>query len=433
MTTAQDPNTFHSANRKALVKAMGHDAIGIVDTADILTRPGDYEYPFRADSNFFYLTGIAEPESVLILAPEHIDPRFREILFVTGTSDFQSTWEGERLTVTEALKISGIETVLPLGDLEPILSRLMSKYAKVFLNSEESLSAHTESPALRRARSINQSIPTKQLYSMNPLVEKLRMIKNDEEIKNIRQAIEVTKLGLLKVFATVKPGLFEYHLDAEITAEFIRNGTRHAFEPIVAAGRSSTVIHHMKNDGPISAGDVVLLDIGAAYHHYSADISRVLPADGSFSVRQRAVYDAVLRLQKVAYSLLKPGTVYSEYEQELGNYYLDELLGLKVISASERRGSEAQKVLRQHYPHRTSHFLGLDTHDVGDYSLPLQPGMVLTVEPGIYLRDEAIGIRLEDVVLITETGCEVLSKGIPSDPSEVETLVQSRLGRAKSH
>jgi Xaa-Pro aminopeptidase len=417
------PAKFHETNRQRLAKAIGDEAIAIIDTADVLTRAGDYEYPFRPESNFYYLTGIAEPESVLVLIPGHSNPALREMLFVSGTSEFIATWEGQRLTPEQASKLSGVKTVLELAELDDILDRVLRSHHVVYTNADASLNSVMTSPANRRIQVLKNKLPTLELRSALPQLATQRVIKAAPELDQLRRAIQLTGEGLKAATMTLRPGVQEYELEADLTATFIRAGSTSAFMPIIAAGKSATIIHSMKNEGLVNEGELVLMDVGAEYGFYAADISRTYPSGGEFSARQRAVYEAVHRLQQFAMSLLKPGVLYQDYETSIGVEYLRELVGLGLITAKEATSSKSAELVREHYPHRTSHFLGLDVHDVGDYSVPLAEGMVLTVEPGIYLPDESIGVRIEDVVVITKTGCELLSVGIASSVIEVEAAV----------
>jgi Xaa-Pro aminopeptidase len=403
------PSSFHAANRAALAKFIGGDAVAVIDTSDTLTRSGDFEYSFHPDPNFFYLTGVAEPEAVLVLVPGHAQAAMRELLFISGTSEHVSTWEGERHTPEAAAQISGITTVLMIAELKPILSQLLEKYHSVYLNANESLADHMPSPSKRRAQRLRQTMPLHRLRSALPQLARQRVIKHPAEVDQLRRAIEITGAGIEAARRILPHARHEYELEAELTAEFIRRGSTNAFLPIVAAGQSATIIHHMKNNGPVTPGNLVLLDIGAESACYAADISRTIPVSGHFTDRQGAVYEAVWRVQQAAIGLLKPGVKKRPYEDQVGQLILEELRGLGLKNPD----------LRTHYPHSASHFLGLDVHDVGDYAQPLTAGMVITVEPGIYLREEGIGVRLEDDVLVTQTGCEVLSSAIPSAPEDI--------------
>jgi Xaa-Pro aminopeptidase len=404
---------FHTANRRALAKTIGDEAIAIIDTADVLAYL-DNDLPFRPDPNFYYLSGVDEPEAVLVLVPGHANPEARELLFISGTSDHVSTWEGERLTPEQTAGMSGVNHVLPLDDLDFYLDRLLTKYQIVYLNAEETVRSRPTSPALRRAQQLRERAPLHQLRSATPALGLQRATKAPAEIALIRQAVDVTAAGLRAAWAHLEPGRREYELEAELTAEFIRRGATHGFSPIVAAGRASTIMHYTRNRAQIADGDLVLIDVGAQVDWYSADISRVVPAGGHFSERQRAVYEAVLKAQKAGFEHCRPGASVWAADEKIREVLTLEIkkLGLK-------------EPLRTYYP-TISHHLGLDLHDTGDPRLTLAPGMVVTCEPGLYLRDENIGVRIEDDLLITKNGPEVLSAAIPKEPAEIEAIIQDR-------
>jgi len=407
------PPKFHAAARAQLSEAIGPEAIAVIDTSDVLMRSADTEYPFRPDSNFYYLTGIAEPEAVLVLVPGHANPEARELLFVSGTNEFVGAWEGERLTDKQAAKLSGIKTVMPLTDLPRLLDRLLERYQTIYLGADESLSSHQSSPSTRRARRLRRRAPLHQLRSALPQLSRQRQIKHPAEIEQIRRAVAATRAGLERAWSVMKPGLVEYALEAELTAEYLRQGaTAHAFAPIVAAGRNATIIHYMKNDAPLGDHDLVLFDTGAEVGWYASDISRAVPASGRFTKRQREVYEALRRAQLAGIARCKPGDSIVSVDQHMREVLTEEIkkLGLKGP-------------LINYYPGHISHQMGLDAHDNSDFRAPLEPGMVITCEPGLYLQEEGIGVRLEDDLLITADGNEVLSRDIPSDPDQLEELL----------
>jgi Xaa-Pro aminopeptidase len=406
------PPTFHAANRRRLGEAIGPEAIAIIDTADLLVRAGDFEYPYRPDSNFYYLTGIWEAGAALVLIPGHSSPAMREILLLSGEDEFSRHWEGDRHTKDDASSLSGIETVMLTSDFDRTLDRLLEKYHTVYLNAEESLTSVMPSPARRRAAMLRDKAPLHELKSVQPLLAAQRMVKDPVEVAQIRRAIDATAAGLAAAWKVLKPGVKEYEVEAELHAEYLRHGaTGHAFMPIVAAGKSTTVIHYMKNDAEVGPEDLVLFDTGAEIGWYSADISRTVPASGQFSPRQRSVYEAVRRTQLAAFELHKPGASIWSIDEFIRERFTEEIkaLGLK-------------EPLRTYY-HHISHQMGLEVHDSNEFRNELKPGMVVTCEPGLYLREEGIGVRIEDDLLITADGYELLSRSIPSDPDEVAGLV----------
>ena len=417
------PPEFHSANRQQLAAAIGPDAVAIIDTADVLRRPGDFEYPFRPDSNFYYLTGINEPEAVLVLAPGHPNERLREVLFLRETSDFMALWAGQSLTQKQGSQQSGISSVMWLSELPQVLHRLLGDFQTVYLNDEPSYEPGPLNPAGRRAATLRTQLPTHDLRSASPILGGLRTVKTRVEIDQIRQAVDMTGRGLAKAWAQLKPGTREYTLEAELTAEFTRRGaTGSAFSAIIAAGKNATVIHYATADTQVAPDDLVLFDVGAEAGYYAADISRTVPASGQFTRRQRAVYEAVYRVQQAGIALHRPGTTILEIDTAMRQLLVTEIEQLGLITAAQAASPEADQHLREYYAH-ISHHLGLDVHDTGNPRLKFVPGMVVTCEPGLYLPKEGIGVRLEDIVLITKTGHEVLSKAIPSAPAAIEAAI----------
>jgi Xaa-Pro aminopeptidase len=406
------PSSFHTANRQKLASAIGPGAVAIIDTADVLRRPGDFEHPFRPDSNFYYLTGIDEPDAVLVLAPGHPNKKLREVLFLRETSDFIALWAGRRLTQKAGSERSGIPTVMWLSELENVLSRALARVKTVYLNADFTLEDGPLDPSQRRAAALRTQLPLHELFTAAPILSDLRTIKTSEEVSQIRRAIEMTGRGLTKAWRAMKSGLPEYALEAELTAEFTRQGaTGSAFGAIIAAGKNATVIHYATGDATLAGGDLVLFDVGAEAGYYAADISRTVPASGTFTPRQRAIYQAVYSAQQAGIKLHRPGATILSIDAHMRTVLAAELPKLGLTGE-----------LNEYYPH-ISHHLGLDVHDTGDADLELAPGMVVTCEPGLYIPKEGIGVRLEDVVLITETGYEVLSAGIPSAPDAIEAAI----------
>ena len=419
------PASDHTSNRQRLARDIGPDAIAIIDTADVLRRPGDFEYPFRPDSNFYHLTGIDEPEAVLLLVPGHPNKRMQEILFLRQTDELHALWSGQLLTQSQAAKRSGIKTVLWLSDLSGVVDRLLPKFRIIYLNADMSLESGPLGPSARRAHELARKLPLHELRSATDTLGSGRTIKTPGEISQIRHAIDITASGLEKAWSKLRLGTPEYALEAELTAEFTRCGaTGPAFSAIVATGKNTTVIHFAPGETKISANDLVLFDVGAEYGYYGSDISRTVPANGRFTPRQRGVYDAVYRVQLAGIALHKPGATIMGIDEQMRQLFIGEIQALGLISKSAAEGKNAGQLLQEYYPH-ISHHLGLDVHDTGDARLPFEPGMIVTCELGLYLPKEGIGVRLEDDILITKTGHEVLSGNIPSAPDEIERLMQS--------
>lgn len=419
------PAVFHAANRDRLVSSMEKGSIAIIDTLDLLTR-GDFEYPFHPDPNFYYLTGISEPEAVLVLVPDHPDKKFRQILFISGTTEFVGRWEGERLTPVRAAKLSGVDSVLQIHELDQILDRLTAKYQTVYLNTEESVLSPMTSPSLRRAADLRLKLPLHSFRSATKLIAELRIIKAEPEIDQIKQAIEITAGGLRAAMLGLRPGMSEYEVEAILGFEYTSRGAQgHGFMPVVASGSNATTIHYMKNDAVIGESDLVQFDTGAEVGWYSADISRCFPSSGRFTPRQRQVYEAVLRTQQAVIPLHKPGASVLSINERIQSLLLEELVNLKLISAADAGSKRALAHLSEYYPH-ISHHLGLDVHDTGGARVGFKPGMVVSCEPGLYIKKEGIGARIEDDILITNGEPVVLSAGVPSGVDEIEDLMKAK-------
>lgn len=424
------PPTFHAANRARLAKTIGPEAIAVIDTADVLVRAGDFTYPFRPDSNFYYLTGLDQPQAVLVLVPGAPNEALRELLFIKKTDAFTAQWEGDFHTMDQATGLSGISTVSWLDDLDRTLDRLLAKYQTVYINAEESLESVMPSPARRRVSQLREKFPLHTLRSVLPALAAQRLIKAPEEVAQTRRAIDLTRAGLLRAWghlgANLQPGTPEYAVEAELTAAFTHGGaTGPAFMPIIASGKGATIIHYMHNDAIINPHDLILFDVGAEVGWYAADISRTVPASGRFTPRARAVYEAVLRAQAVGIQAHRPGTSIWDIDLAMRDHLVTELVELGLMTAKQAQSKDRHQILHTYYPH-LSHHLGLEVHDSPEFRAPLEPGMVVTCEPGLYLREEGIGVRLEDDILITADGHEVLSAGIPNDPAELEHLIKPR-------
>jgi Xaa-Pro aminopeptidase len=387
--------------------------------------------PFRQNNDIFYLSGIDQEETVLLLFPDCPQEKHREVLFVRETNEEIAIWEGHKLTKKEATEVSGIQTVYWLSDFKKIFHLLMGKCDDVYLNSNEHTRAVVEVET-RDARFIKWCKETFPLHAYNritPHMHDLRAVKSASEIDQIQTACNITEEGFRRVLKFVKPGVMEYEIEAEYVHEFVRRGSRgFAYTPIVASGFNSCVLHYIENDQACKAGDLLLMDVGAEYGNYNADMTRTIPVSGRFTPRQKEVYNAVLRIMKEAKSILKTGILIDEYHKQVGEIVTKELLDLKLISMNDVKNQDpAWPAYKKYMMHGTSHHLGLDVHDVGNWDNKVAPGMVFTVEPGIYIREENFGIRLENDVVITPGGNDDLMKNIPIEAEEIEELMNSKV------
>ncbi len=418
-------------NRRNLAKKMKSKSLAVFNSNDIMPTNADGTMPFRQNNDIFYLTGIDQEETVLLLFPDCPQEKHREVLFVRETNEEIAIWEGHKLTKKEAAEVSGIQTVYWLSDFKKVFHLLMGKCDDVYLNSNEHTRAVVEVET-RDARFIKWCKETFPLHAYNritPHMHDLRAVKSAAEVDQIQTACNITEEGFRRVLKFVKPGVMEYEIEAEYVHEFVRRGSRgFAYTPIVASGFNSCVLHYIENDQACKAGDLLLMDVGAEYGNYNADMTRTIPVSGRFTPRQKEVYNAVLRIMKEAKSILKTGILLDEYHVQVGEIVTKELLDLKLITMNDVKNQDpAWPAYKKYMMHGTSHHLGLDVHDVGNWDNKVAPGMVFTVEPGIYIREENFGIRLENDVVITPGGNDDLMKNIPIEAEEIEELMNSKV------
>lgn len=416
-------------NRKKLGGLFLPDSISVIFSNDEMYRNGDQFFPYRQSSDLFYLTGIQQEKTILLLCPSHTEKKLNQILFLEKATPEQETWFGHKLTIKEASEISGIETVYWREDFDRVLREITFKVQNIYLNNPEQLKFKTdvESGDQRMIRKIQSAFPLHNYHRLAPLMSKIRMIKEPEEIELIRQSCEITREAFIRVLKFMRPGVKEFEVEAEIIHEFIRRGAAgHAYAPIIASGINACVLHYIENDAYCKDGDLLLMDFGSEYANYAADLSRTIPVNGRFSKRQADVYDANLRVMKAAKKLMRPGTLMTEFHSEVCKVWEKEHIGLGLYSGDDVMKHSIQPALWfKYYMHGTSHSIGLDVHDCFEKTERFQPGMVFSCEPGIYLNEEGIGIRLENDILITEDGNIDLMENIPVEREEIEELMNS--------
>ena len=419
---------FFQNNRKKIVSELSPKSIAFVNSNDELPRNGDQNYCFRQNSDLFYLTGIEQEKTILVLCPEHPNEKYREILFIRKADKKLETWQGHKLTKDEAKEISGVKIIKWLGELETILTDLMFHSENIYINTNENLGYKRffNDKDFRFINKMKFQFPLHNYKRLSPIIIKHRLIKEPEEIAVIKKACEITKNAFLRILKFVKPEVTEYEIEAEITHEFTKNNAkRHAYQPIVASGKDSCILHYIYNNKVCQNNDILLMDFGAEYQNYAADLSRTIPINGKFSKRQKEVYQAVLNVQKQAIKLMVAGKTINSYNKEVGQIMEQELIKLGLIEAEDVKNQDSDFPLyKDYYLHGTSHFMGLDVHDVGTQDTIFQPGMLLSCEPGIYIPEENIGIRLENDILITETGQENLMRDIPIEIDEIEKIMK---------
>jgi Xaa-Pro aminopeptidase len=397
-------------NRAKLLKMLKPGSLAIITSNDEMPRSGDQTHPFRQNSDMFYLTGLDQEKCILTLCPEHPVEGMREMLFTVKTNDLMVIWNGHKYTLDQVIEVSGIKNVKWLDDFEITLRDLMSRVQVVYLNQNEYPKFITEVPQrdVRFAAKMLQDFPVHSYERLAPLLTEMRLVKEPEEIVQIQKACNLTNDGLRRVLKFVKPGVLEYEIEAEYSHEFIRKGgTGHAYPPIIASGANACILHYNTN-----------------FNTYAADMTRTIPVNGKFSPRQRLVYDAVLRVLKVATAMLKPGTTIEKWHGEVCKIMEKELFGLGLINKEDIKNQNADSpAYFRYYMHGTGHFLGLDVHDVGSRQVVFENGMVMTCEPGIYIHEEGIGIRLENDIMVAEEPINLMA-AIPVEPDEIEALMR---------
>jgi Xaa-Pro aminopeptidase len=418
---------FFVNNRKRFMRKMQPESLAIFYSNDLMPRSGDTFFPFRQNSGLFYLSGLDQEETIVVLFPDCIKEGFQEIAFIKRTSDYIAIWEGEKYSKEQAKAVSGIPKVYWLDEMAPILHELILLAKRIYINTEEHDRFIPELPTrnMRMARDLMDRYPGHKYHRAQPILKKLMMNKQPAELELIQQAIGITGKAFRRVLEFVRPGVMEYEIEAEITYEFIRNrASGHAYDPIVASGANSCILHYTRNSQECKAGDVLLMDFGAEYGHYASDLTRTIPVSGQFSKRQRLVYDAVLYIMREAQQLLVPGTTLEDYSKEVVKMMESALIDLKLLTRKDIEQQNPELPLyKQYFMHGISHHLGLDVHDLADRYVPIQEGMVFTCEPGIYIRDENIGIRIENDILVTDQGPVDLMSKIPLEAEEIEELM----------
>ena len=407
---------------------MQPSSLAVFNSNDIYPVSADSTMPFQQSRDIFYLSGVDQEESILLLFPDAMDPKNREVLFLRETNEHIAVWEGEKLTKERAFAVSGIRTVYWLKDFDKIFFDLMTEANTIYFNTNEHYrqAVETETREARFIKTCKEKYPAHQVAKSNPILQEIRGVKEGVEIELMRTACGITEKGFRRVLGFVRPGVWEYEVEAEFLHEFIRNRSRgFAYTPIIASGNNANVLHYIENNQQCRDGDLILMDVGAEYANYSSDMTRTIPVNGRFSKRQKEVYQAVLRVKDEATKMLVPGTIWAEYHKEVGKIMTSELLGLGLLDKSDVQNEDPDwPAYKKYFMHGTSHHIGLDTHDYGALKTPMKPNMVFTVEPGIYIPDEGFGIRLEDDVVIQESGEPVnLMENIPIEAEEIEALM----------
>ncbi len=416
-----------TANRVRVATRLQPHSLAVVNNNDVLPTNADGTFILHPNADLFYLTGIEQEESLVVLFPDAHEAKNREILFIRDASPLLETWEGKKLTKQEASEISGIARVEPLSAFPGIFRSLMCEAENVYLNSNEHPRASTVLEDSREARFVRDCMhryPLHRYHRLARVMHEVRTVKSAAEIAMIRRACELTRDGFLRVARFVRPGVNECQVEAEFAHEFLSSRGKFAYSPIVASGLNACALHYIRNDMPCNDGDLLLLDVGASLGNYNADMTRTIPVSGRFTGRQRQVYDAVLRAYQACFNELKPGLLAKDWRKFAQETIEKELVDLGLLTTEQVQSQGADKAeLAKYFMHGVGHPIGLDVHDVQPLDAPLAVGWVMTCEPAIYIRDEGFGIRLEDTVVITETGAESLMADIPMAADEIEELM----------
>ncbi len=416
-------------NRALFKNKILKNSTAIFNSNDIMPTNADGTMPFRQNNDLFWLSGIDQEESILLVSPDHPDQEMREILFLKETNENIAIWEGSKLSKEEALETSGIKTVFWLDQFENKLLEILSKTEIIYLNQN----IHSRSASEVQTRDdrfrlmICKKFPNKKIKEVAPVMHQLRAIKSSVEIELMQQACDITEKGLRRILPIIKPGIMEYEIEAELIHEFLINrSSGFAYQPIIGSGIDSCVLHYINNKKACKDGDILLMDFGAEYANYASDLTRTVPVNGRFSKRQKAVYNSVLYVMREATKMLSPGTMFKDYNKEVGRIMELELIKLNLLDKHDIQKQDKKRPLyKKYFMHGTSHYLGLDVHDVGSLDWKMEPGMVFTCEPGIYILDEKLGVRLENDILVTENGPDDLMKNIPIEAEEIEFLMHN--------
>ena len=428
MKYEQISNRLFIKNRKKFMASLKPSSIAVFNSNDIYPISADATLDFEQHRDIFYLSGADQEESILLLFPDAMDKKHKEILFVRETNDHIAVWEGPKLTKEKATEVSGIETIYWLTDFDKVFFDLMTEADTIYFNTNEHYrqAVTTQTREDRFILDCKQKFPAHRTAKSFPIMQEIRGVKEPEEIALMQKACDITEKGFRRLLGFVKPGVWEYEIEAELLHEFVRNRSKgFAYTPIIASGNNANVLHYIENNLQCKDGDLLLMDVAAEYANYSSDLTRTIPVNGKFTDRQKAVYQAVLRVKNEATKLLVPGTIWAEYHKEVGKMMTSELLGLGLLDKADVQNEDKNwPAYKKYFMHGTSHHIGLNTHDYGALKTPMKSNMVFTVEPGIYIPEEGMGVRLEDDVVIQEKGAPFnLMANIPIELEEIEELM----------
>jgi Xaa-Pro aminopeptidase len=417
-------------NRERLFSLLKRNSIAILHSNDVMPTNADGTMLFKQNSDLYYLSGIDQQESIVVLFPDAQEAADREILFIRETNENIAIWEGEKLDQKRASELSGIQNVQWLDAFDATIHRLICQAESIYLNGNEHLRAETsvETRDARCAKKTQAAYPLHKYERLAPLMHRLRITKDVEEIKMMQRACDITEAGFRRILGFVKPGVGEWEVEAEYMHEFLRRKSKgFAYSPIIGSGKNACVLHYLENNQICQDGDMLLMDVGAEYGNWNADMTRTIPVNGQFTERQRAVYNSVLKVLRKANGILRPGLTPTDYQKQVLEFMEEELIQLGLINADEAKAQgEGKPLVKKYFMHGTSHHLGLDVHDVCPVDEPFAEGMVFTIEPGIYIREEGLGVRLENNVFIGKDGNVDLMGNIPIEVDDIEALMAAK-------
>lgn len=421
------PSSEFKSRRNELVKRMEKGSLAVFFSADEYPRNGDQDHPFRQNSDMYYFSGIEQPKTILILCPDHSNEEFKEVLFVNEVNDHDAVWFGAGLSNDQVSHISGVESVKSLADYAVMLMEIMEGASSVYLWTNEYVGYHTEVPyrEQRQAEEVRNLYPTHAYERLAPLCMELRLVKSDSEIERMKEAVSITKKAYDWTLKNLQSESMEYEIEAGLTYQFVKNGAQgHAYAPIVASGRNACVLHYIENDSVCKDGDLLLMDFGAELGNYAADCSRTLPVNGHFSDKQKLYYNAVLDVYKRAHKLYVPGNSIEIVNAQVGKWMEEKMIEVGLLNAEEVANQpEDAPLYKRYFMHGTSHFIGLDVHDVGTKQTVFKKGMVLTCEPGLYIPEENIGIRIETDIVVDENPIDLMAD-FPVEVEEIEAAMK---------
>jgi Xaa-Pro aminopeptidase len=416
-------------NRSLFTAKLKKNSVAIFLSNDEHPWNGDATHNFKQNSDLFWLSGVDQEDCILVLSPDCPVIEMREALFIKRTDDMMVIWNGHKLTQQQAKEVSGVQHVYWMEDYEAKIHSVINYAANIYLNLNENDRASIKTPYkdLRFAREMKDKYPLHEFERAAPILQRLRSIKSPIEVDLMNVSIGISEKMFSRLLKFVKPGVKEYEVEAEIIHEYLKNRANgHSFHPIIASGKNACILHYVDNNDTCNDGELLLVDSGVDYANYASDMTRVIPVNGKFTARQKQVYNAVLSVMNGAKSLLKPGVLLMEYHKQVGELMEKELVDLGLISLNDiKNQNPAWPAYKKYFMHGTSHFLGIDVHDVGMRYEPMQAGMTFSCEPGIYIQEEGIGIRLENEVLITADGCKDLMAHIPIEADHIESLMNS--------